>query len=50
MRSVDGGQRSAILFENSVTHALTSLEMNGSQSVIQQLGVMNADAGWHLAI
>lgn len=50
LQSVDGGQGSAILFENSVTHALTSVEMNGSQGVIQQLGVMNADAGWHLAI
>ncbi|WP_441234184.1 Ig-like domain-containing protein [Bradyrhizobium sp. 930_D9_N1_4] len=50
LQSIDGGQKSAILFENSVTHALTAVEINGGQGVLQQLGVMNADAGWHLAI
>lgn len=50
LQNVDGGQKSAILFENSVTHALTAVEMNGAQGVVQQLGIMNADAGWHLAI
>jgi hypothetical protein len=50
LQSIDGTQKSAIYFENSVTHALTSLEISNNLSTAHQLGVVNADAGWHLAI
>lgn len=51
LQSIDGSQKSALLFENSTTHAVTAFEMNSSHVMVaQQLGVINADAGWHLAV
>jgi hypothetical protein len=45
----NGDHKTDLLFENNTTHALSVWEMNGTQVALnQQIGTVDAAAGWHL--